>query len=70
MSDLEKEMPQSEAAGGLFDFLRQRKSWWLVPLAVLCLLLGILYVLGHMSSADPETYPTTRGDDAAAITVC
>jgi len=36
----------------------------------LFLLLGILYVLGHMSSADPETYPTTRHGNAPVITVC
>lgn len=62
-------MQRSDETGGLFGFLRQRKSWWLLPLAVLCLLLGILYLLGHMSSADPETYPTTRGN-AAVSTVC
>jgi len=39
---------------------RQRKMWWLLPLAVLFLLVGIIYVLGHMGSADSEMYPTTE----------
>jgi Family of unknown function (DUF5989) len=70
MSDLEKGMQRSEATGNLLSFLWQRKSWWLLPVAVLFFLLGILYVLGHMSSADPETYPTTRQNNSAVTTVC
>jgi hypothetical protein len=70
MSAAGKGMRRSEATGSLFSFLWQRKSWWLLPVAVLFLLLGILYVLGHMSSADPETYPTTRQNNSAVTTVC
>ena len=69
MSDLEGAQ-RTQEADGVFGFWRQRKSWWLLPLAVLILLLGILYVLGHMSSADPETYPTTRLESAAVNKVC
>ena len=39
---------------------RPRKMWWLLPLAVLFLLVGIIYMLGHMGSADSEMYPTTE----------
>ena len=39
---------------------RPRKMWWLLPLAVLFLLVGIIYVLGHMGSADSEMYTTTE----------
>jgi hypothetical protein len=70
MSAAGKGMRRSEATGSLFSFLWQRKSWWLLPVAVLFLLLGILYVLGRMSSADPETYPTTRQNNSAVTTVC
>ena len=69
MSDLEGAQ-RTQEADGVFGFWRQCKSWWLLPLVVLILLLGILYVLGHMSSADPETYPTTRHGNAPVITVC
>lgn len=37
-----------------------RKIWWILPIAVLFLLIGIIYLLGHMSSADSEMYPTTQ----------
>lgn len=40
--------------------LRSRKLWWILPLTVLFLLLGVIYVLGHMGSADSEMYPTTE----------
>ena len=69
MGDLEKGMQRSEAAGCALDFLWQRKLWWLLPLVVLLLLLGILYVLGHLSSADPEMYPTTQQENSAVIRV-
>lgn len=39
---------------------RGRKLWWLLPLGVLVLLMGMIYMLVHMSSADPEMYPTTQ----------
>jgi len=70
MSDAGKTVQRAQAFEGFSGFLRQRKSWWLVPLAVLVILLGILYVLGHLSSADPETYPTTLEGNAAVRTVC
>jgi hypothetical protein len=59
MNDLEAERQESTGTGGVVNFLWQRRVWWLLPLAVLVLLVGILYVLGHMSSTDTEMYPTT-----------
>jgi Family of unknown function (DUF5989) len=44
---------------GAVTFLWKRKSWWLLPLAVLILLLVAIYVLVHLSASDPETYPTS-----------
>ena len=35
------------------------RLWWLLPLAVLLLLLGVIYALEHLSSADSEMYPTS-----------
>ena len=36
-----------------------QKSLWLLSLAVLLLLLGIIYALVHISSANSEMYPTS-----------
>ena len=46
-------------SGSVLTYLWQRKLWWMLPLAVLLLLLGIMYVLAHLSAADSEMYPTT-----------
>jgi Family of unknown function (DUF5989) len=59
MSEPEKQV-QQEQTGGALAFLWQRKVWWLLPLGVLVLLLTIIYVLGHLSAADSEMYPTTQ----------
>lgn len=59
MTEVEKRTQQSAPTGGIFGILWRYKSWWLLPLAVLLLLIGILYLLTHMSAADPEMYPTT-----------
>jgi len=55
----QKEALPSSPSRGVFNSPWQRKLWWLLPLGVLFLLIGIIYVLGHMSSADSEMYPTT-----------
>jgi hypothetical protein len=44
--------------------------WWLLPLVVLLFLIGIIYVLGHMSAADPEMYPTTHLNNNPYFHVC
>lgn len=59
MNDMEKEAPESMTDAGLGSYLWQRKLWWLLPLVVFLLLLGVIYILGHLSSADSEMYPTT-----------
>lgn len=38
-------------------FLVQEKRWWLVPLAVLLLLLGVFLVLSASSPLAPLLYP-------------
>jgi hypothetical protein len=35
----------------------QRKLWWLAPLAILILLVGLLFALAQVSSVAPWMYP-------------
>lgn len=60
MPDPGQKSANAKRAPGMFAFLRERKIWWLLPLFMLLLLVGVIYLLAHMSSADTEMYPTTE----------
>jgi hypothetical protein len=49
---------------------RKRRMWWLLPLLVLFVLVGVIYVLGHISSTDSEMYPTTKRRVVSALWLC
>lgn len=65
MSDLQKSEENDFAAdaqkersgfvGEFVDFLRDNKKWWLAPIIVSVLLLGVLVILGG-SAAAPFIY--------------
>jgi hypothetical protein len=38
-------------AGEFWDFLRENKKWWLAPIVVSILLLGVLVLLGGTAAA-------------------
>lgn len=40
----------------LWNFLKERKKWWLAPLIIVLLLLGLLLVLGSGSALAPFIY--------------
>ncbi|MGC1630967.1 MAG: DUF5989 family protein [Gelidibacter sp.] len=40
----------------LFDFIKERKKYWLVPLIFVLLILGLLIVLGGNSALAPFIY--------------
>jgi hypothetical protein len=42
--------------GELVDFLRHNKKWWLAPIVIMLLLVGVLVVLGGTVLA-PLIYP-------------
>lgn len=42
--------------GDIWDFLRVRKKWWLVPIVVFMLLLSLLIVLTQGSVVAPFIY--------------
>ena len=42
--------------GDIWDFLRVRKKWWLVPIVIFMLLLSLLIVLTQGSVVAPFIY--------------
>ena len=42
--------------GELWAFVRERKVWWLTPIIVMLLLLGVLIVVGQSSSVSSFIY--------------
>ncbi len=40
----------------LFDFLRQNRKWWLMPIVLFLLLLGLLIILSQGSALAPFIY--------------
>lgn len=42
--------------GNLFGFLWRQKRWWLMPMVVLLLLLGVLIILGSAAGIGPFIY--------------
>ena len=42
--------------GELWDFLKVRKKWWLLPIIIMLLVVGILIVFGQSSSVSPFVY--------------
>ena len=40
----------------LWEFLKVRKSWWLAPIVVLLLLLGLLIIFTESSAVAPFIY--------------
>jgi hypothetical protein len=41
----------------VFSFLWERKLWWMMPLFILLLLLGLIIVLGQSAAVAPWLYP-------------
>lgn len=40
----------------LWDFLKVRKVWWLTPVIVMLILVGILIIFGQSSAVSPFVY--------------
>ena len=59
MSDRISEIQPGATGGGILSVAWKHKLWWLPALVVLLALIGIVYVLGHLSSTDSEMYPTS-----------
>jgi len=40
----------------LWDFLKVRKVWWLTPIIILLMLVGLLIIFGQSSALSPFVY--------------
>ena len=40
----------------LFSFMRDRKKWWLLPIIIMLILVGVLVIFGSSSSLSPFIY--------------
>ena len=40
----------------IWHFMRERKKWWLLPIVIMLILVGILIVVGQSSSLSPFIY--------------
>ena len=49
-------MAQRSNVGMIWDFLKVRKKWWLTPIVLFSLLLGLLIVSAAGSSVAPFIY--------------
>jgi Family of unknown function (DUF5989) len=49
-------MPQNTLFRELWDFVRLRKRWWLIPIIVVMLLVGTLLTLAQGSALTPFIY--------------
>jgi len=42
--------------GEVWDFLKVRKKWWLLPIIILLILIGVLVIFGQSSALSPFIY--------------
>jgi len=40
----------------IWDFLKVRKAWWLMPIIIMLILVGLLVLLGQESAFSPFIY--------------
>jgi len=40
----------------LWKFMRVRKKWWLLPIIIMLILVGILIIFGQSSAVSPFVY--------------
>jgi hypothetical protein len=57
MNILRQLTTRSAIVAEVFTFLWQRKLWWLMPLAVLIFMIGVLFLIAQVSSVAPWMYP-------------
>jgi len=41
----------------IWNFIKKEKKWWLIPLILMLILVGILIIFGQSSALSPFIYP-------------
>ena len=49
-------MGNKSLLGELWDFLKVRKAWWLAPIIIVLILVGLLIVFSQSSALSPFIY--------------
>lgn len=49
-------MGKLNAFFGLLEFLWVRKSWWLLPIVIMLIIVGVLILFGQSSAISPFIY--------------
>jgi len=49
-------MVNKSLLGELLDFLNERKAWWLAPLLIMLVLVGVLIIFAQSSAVSPFIY--------------
>ncbi|HLD10918.1 MAG TPA: DUF5989 family protein [Candidatus Nanoarchaeia archaeon] len=53
---MEKMVKNKSLLGEIWDFLRVRKAWWLAPIIIMLVLVGILIIFSQSSVVSPFIY--------------
>jgi len=48
--------PQRPFMFELWDFMRARKKWWLFPIIIMLVLVGVLIIFGQSTAVSPFIY--------------
>lgn len=52
----EKELKNKSLPREIWDYLKVRKKWWLLPIIIMLVLVGILIIFGQSSALSPFIY--------------
>ncbi|MBN1645864.1 hypothetical protein JW868_02375 [Candidatus Woesearchaeota archaeon] len=53
---VKKQSKNKSLLGELWAFLKVRKAWWLTPIIVLLIIVGLLIIFGQSSALSPFIY--------------
>jgi len=57
MQKMTKKTKNKSVLIDLWDFMKENKKWWLLPLIIMLVLTAILIILGQSTPISPFIYP-------------